>query len=317
MPLSKLNSKPKPRLNHNEVHSFGFEAIGTQWQIIIEQPVNQTLLTDLITAIKARIERFDQHYSRFRSDSLVSSMAQKAGNYKLPEDAKPLFDLYRQLYDISEGRMTPLIGQLLVDAGYDAKYSLQPKALQATPKWSEALDYKFPELMVKQPVLLDLGAAGKGYLVDIVGRLIEAAGITQFCINAGGDILSHNVSAKLSKIGLEHPLELDQAIGLAKVSSGSLCGSAGNRRTWGGFHHIINPHTKNSPDHILAAWVVADTTLLADGLATALFFTEAPKLKDYFDFEHALISRDLSLEYSTNFPAEFFIEERREGNLAV
>jgi thiamine biosynthesis lipoprotein len=305
MPLSKLRNKPKPKAD-SLPYSFTFEAIGTGWRITIEQPLNETAQAELLTAIASRIEEFDHHYSRFREDSLVTSMAKRAGKYRLPADAEPLFDLYHRLYDLSGGLMTPLIGRLMDDAGYGSAYSLQPKRLGPTPEWSEALDYMFPDLLVKQPALLDLGAAGKGYLVDIVAGLLEDAGIVRFSINAGGDILNRGVSEALARVGLEHPTRPDQVIGIARLHDQSLCGSAGNRRVWEDFNHIINPKTKASPDHLLATWVVAGTALLADGLATALFFADVPKLSQAFDFEYALVRKDLSLEHSPNFPAEFF-----------
>lgn len=306
MPLNKLKIKQKPRRLDLSNQIFKFEAIGTVWCITIERPISKTKSAGMLKDIKSRIDKFDLDYSRFRSDSLISSMAKEAGKYKLPGDAEVLFDLYEKLYKLSNGLMTPLIGQLLSDAGYDSDYSLKPGKLGLTPKWDKAIDYQFPYLLVKEPVLIDVGAAGKGYLVDIIAELIQENGIKQFCINAGGDILNRNVSSDLSRVGLEHPLQLDEVIGIADVVNKSICGSAPNRRTWSNFSHIINPSTKESPKDLLATWVIADTTILADGLATALFFIEPSKLQLYYNFEYAIVKNDLSLLKSANFPAEFF-----------
>jgi thiamine biosynthesis lipoprotein len=53
---------------------------------------------------------------------------------------------------------------------------------------------------------------------------------------------------------------------------------------------------------------VADTGLLADGLATALFFADAAMLQKHYNFEYAIVNNDFSLERSPNFPATFFTE---------
>jgi thiamine biosynthesis lipoprotein len=299
--LHKSNRKPKAR---NQV--FAFEAIGTHWTIEINQPVEHDMAQDVLQKIHDRIEIFDQHYSRFRSDSLVSQMARVTGGYKLPADAQPLLDLYARVYTETNGTVTPLVGQLLSDAGYDADYSLQPKQLQNVPAWQEALDYQFPRLTLKQPVLLDFGAAGKGYLVDIIGELLQTYGVDSFYINAGGDILQHNAAHKTVDIGLENPDNLTQVIGVAKVCDQSLCGSAGNRRAWGDFHHIIDPHKRASPQHIKAVWVAAKTALLADMLTTALFFVPPDVLARSHEFEYAIVYADRSLTYSAHFPAHFF-----------
>jgi thiamine biosynthesis lipoprotein len=313
MPLSKSKTKPKASTLPEPHVRFRFPAIGTHWNVDIYEPLaNQA---EVLGTIKRRIATFDKHYSRFRDDSLVADMARTAGKYRLPPDAKPLFDLYCELYELSDGAVTPLIGQTLSDAGYDATYSLQPGTLRHPPAWDEALDYHFPTLVVKQPVLLDVGAAGKGYLVDIVGDVLQHYGVHTFCVDAGGDMLFRTVEAPALDVGLEHPGDARQVIGVAHLRNQSICGSAGNRRTWANFTHIIDPHTLMSPQHIRAVWVVADTTLLADMLTTALFFLPATNLQGRYTFEYALVRQDYSLERSAHFPASFFTEHTK-GDLA-
>jgi thiamine biosynthesis lipoprotein len=306
MPSSKSNVKPKPKA----AREFRFEAIGTAWEITFVSVIADSLAEKLLRSIKERIEEFDHNYSRFRADSLISTMAQEAGRYHLPDDAEPLFKLYKQMYDVSGGLMTPLIGQVLSDAGYDAQYSLRSGILQKTPTWSKVLDYQYPNLVVKQPVLLDLGAIGKGYLVDIVAELIEDVGVTDFCVNAGGDMLQRQTTEQPMRVGLEHPDHADEVVGIVNLKNQSLCGSAGNRRAWEDFNHIINPETQTSPTHLKAVWVLADTTILADALSTALFFTAPNKLDAAFTFEYAIVCDDYSLEHSANFPAEYFTNEQ-------
>ena len=111
---------------------FAFEAIGTSWKISIEEELSPQRQTALLDKILQRIERFDRSFSRFREDSDVTRWSRAAGTYPLPEDAGPLFALYRAMYDATGGAFTPLIGQTMVDAGYDATYSLKPKETIAT-----------------------------------------------------------------------------------------------------------------------------------------------------------------------------------------
>ncbi len=285
--MQSQKSKTKQKLE--------FQAIGTQWSI------DADLSDKLCDKILRRIEQFDSVYSRFRRDSLVTKISQKAGTYILPDDAHKLMDFYRQLYNCSDGRVTPLIGSVMEQAGYDRQYSFQPKQLHSPPAWNDVLDLDFPKLTTLQPVQLDFGAAGKGYLVDIIGDLLHAANITDFCINAGGDIL---VQGKTT-VGMENPDNFSEVIGLVTIENGALCASAGNRRQWANFHHTIDPVTLQSPKGIKAIWVRAKTTMLADGIATALYFVEPNKLLQHFDFEYAMIVGE-DLKFSKNFKAEFF-----------
>lgn len=284
-----------------------FEAIGTKWQIDFPDGLLLSTRAKLIDKITKRIAIFDQHYSRFRQDSLVMEMSKKAGVYTLPEDAEPLFSLYENLYRLTNGAVTPLIGNLLSDAGYDATYSLETKNLISPLPLEKVLHRQGLQLEVKHPVILDFGAAGKGYLIDIVADIIRAENVTSFCVDAGGDMVYHN-SAGTLRVGLEHPADPTQVIGVATILNQALCGSAGNRRTWGKFHHIINPHTQESPQTIAAIWVVAETALLADGLTTALFFTEPTILENEYRFEYLIVYSDFSIKKSPNFPGELYLQ---------
>ena len=148
---------------------FEFEAIGTHWKIDIENDLSKEEEVVLLKKIIKRIGEFDVFYSRFREDSLVTKMSKKAGNYVLPPDADKMLSLYRKMFDITDGLVTPLIGQVLVDTGYDARYSLKEKTPTRPKSWDGVIEWKSPTISLREPVLLDFGAGGKGYLVDIVG----------------------------------------------------------------------------------------------------------------------------------------------------
>jgi thiamine biosynthesis lipoprotein len=284
---------------------YTFGAIGTIWHIDLPGIENATA-EKIITEVRARIEDFEQTYSRFRPDSLIGQISKKAGSYSFPEDIAPMMDLYRKLYDITDGKVTPLIGKVLVDAGYNPEYTLKPKdTILPAKKWNNVMKYEHPRLITSEPIQLDFGALGKGYLIDIVGDILESSGIKAYTINAGGDIRQRSIKEKL-KVGLENPEDATQAIGTADIQNVSICGSSGNRRNWGKFHHIIDPDKVASPIHIKALWVTASTTLVADALATALFFTKPEVLQKEFDFEYAIQQSDGSVFHSRNFPGTFF-----------
>lgn len=285
-----------------------FEAIGTQWVIDIYNPL-LSLEEDLVlNKVKNLIEEFDKNYSRFRADSLITQIAKESGSYNLSPDAQKLFDLYKKLYDLSGGSFTPLIGSVLEQAGYDASYSLIPKTIKPIPKWEEALDYNFPVLKTTQPVVLDVGAGGKGYLIDLVGQLLDDQGLNNFCIDAGQDILYKNSSGASLDVGLENPGNIEQVIGVAKILNNSICGSSGNRRKWADFHHIIEPKTLVSPKNVIAVWVVAKEALVADALSTYLFLASPESLQSQFQFEWLILYKDYSINKSEDFPAELFVK---------
>src|SRR3989338_8221624 len=280
-----LLQKLKPKQSNMAV-SFVFDAIGTSWKIDIEDPLSAEDSLTLKKIIQDRIEIFDKDYSRFRADSLVTQMSQQAGEYRLPDDAERIMDIYKKMYDLTGGMMTPLIGSLMVEAGYDAKYSLRPKELHHPAKWEDVLEYNFPNIFLKQPALLDFGAAGKGYAIDIVADILRSKNIQSFCV--------------------ENPNDFTQVIAVADICDQSICGSSGSRRKWANFHHIMHPFALESVKNILATWAIAPTALVADALATALFFVPGAFLQTEYDFEYIVLYSDFSIEKSIGFRGEIF-----------
>jgi len=283
---------------------MAFEAIGTEWYVGIYEAVEAERFARLEVELNSCVETFDKNYSRFRDDSLVSAIARQSGIYELPPDAKPMMDLYRELYGLTGELVTPLIGQALSDAGYDAEYSLVPGELRQPPAWDDVLRYKWPQLHVLQPVLLDFGAAGKGYLVDLVTAVLELHGVSSYLVDASGDMSVRG--PETITIGLEHPNNPEQVIGVARLNNMSLCGSAGNRRAWSKYNHILSPVTLSSPSGIKAVWVSAASTMLADVLTTCLSFVPAAVLADRYQFEYVTMLEDNSYVSSLGFPAELF-----------
>lgn len=300
--LNKSETKQK----HRTLNKLSFEAIGTLWQIqYTSTGVNNY---ELKKSIIKRIDRFDKTYSRFRSDSLVSEASQKAGTYTFPSDSKKLFEFYQQLYSATSGLVSPLVGKTLVDAGYDAEYSLRFNRKTISPS-IDTVNFQSNTITAKVPVILDFGGAGKGYLVDIVCELMQSHGVSEGMIDAGGDIRVFSKSSKIVDVALQHPESRELAIGIAGLNNQSVCGSSIHMRNWGIRHHIINPKTGESPTHTNAVWVTAETCMVADGLATALFFVQPALLQQKFLFEYAIIKHDYSIEYSAGFPATFFDED--------
>ena len=262
------------------------------------------LPASLLGVLYARIEIFDKTYSRFRKDSLVTKIAQQKGTYVFPIDAMPLFAFYRKLYVLTNGKVTPLIGSMLEKAGYDADYSLQPKTIDPLPEWDDVLQIKGSTVTTTQPITLDFGAAGKGYLVDIMCQLLDEAGIEDYIIDASGD-LRHKGRME-NRVGLEDPRQSGKVIGVIDVQNQGLCASAVNRRKWGKYHHVFDPDTMTSTKDVLATWVIADSTMVADGIATALFLVNPNGVRKEFSYEFARMHADGGVDYSPAFQKALF-----------
>ena len=262
-------------------------------------------------AIDILIDEYEQALSRFRMHSLVDEMRRAAhgGSFDFPDWAGPLFDLYDALVHATDGAIDPCIGEDLIRLGYDARYSfhLSPDALAPATGWNlgaahgratwrEDVERHGTTLITRHPVVLDFGACGKGYLVDLIAqRFMESTdGITSgpgpdpYVIDAGGDLLIQSPDQPLT-IALEDPANTENAVGTARVDAGAFCASAPSRRHWEAaghrLHHLLNA-VDGLPEHDVAAtWVYVDAnqpypTALADGVATALFTTPPNQLHE-------------------------------------
>jgi len=288
--------------------SLNFEAIGTHWQIDILDYSPFFNEANFFEVIKNRVEEFEQIYSRFRENSWLRQITGKAGEYYLPVETKKIFDLYFEFYQLTGGIFTPLIAETLIDAGYDEKYSLKAKEVIKKPKKIvEVLDYNFPKLVIKEKTILDFGACGKGYIIDLVAQILQDENIFSFCIDAGGDIFYQNRGKEKMPIGLENPHDFSEVIGVAKILNQSICSSSGSRRKWGNFTHLINPKTLESPKEVIATWVIADTAILADALATSLHMVDKRVFLEKYKFEYVIMYADNTVDKSVNFPGEIFL----------
>ncbi|WP_323743047.1 MULTISPECIES: FAD:protein FMN transferase [unclassified Rathayibacter] len=281
-------------------HVWRFDAIGTAWEIDSVDPLG----IEQRDRVEARIEEYDRTWSRFRSDSAVSLLRSQPGEHVFPPEADALFALYDTLAELTGGSVTPFVGDALETLGYDADYSLVPRGPAApAPSWRAARLHGGVAVHTEAGVVLDVGAAGKGHLVDLVLEELGAAG--PIVVDASGDLRARGV--RELTVALEHPYDPTRAIGVATPGERALCASASNRRVWGeGLHHVLDGLTGRPVETVVATWAVAESALVADGLATALFVCSPDVLAERFEFDFVRVFSDGTLHSSPHFPGEVF-----------
>ena len=129
---------------------------------------------------------------------------------------------------------------------------------------------------------MSLDGIAKGYIADEGARMMRAAGIENFLINAGGDIVAQGgKEGKPWRVAVENPekyrghTEYPAVRALsnqAMATSGSYESIIGEK---GAFNHLINPVTGRCAT-LPGASVVASTAMEADALATALCVMSRP-----------------------------------------
>lgn len=256
-----------------------FNALGTAWWL--EDLAGASLLP-LKHEIIQEVESFEARYSRFRPDSLISTLNTTHLLKRPPKEMLAMLRFASEMYEVSEGAFNITVGGELVNRGYGKGSAGQIRSPLT------ALSISDEQIRISDDTSIDFGGFGKGWLIDALGALLERRGVSQYLINGGGDILVN--SEQPITIPLEHPMKPGFAIGEIRLNQGAVAGSSAQLRRWEHNgetqHHIIDPSRKSPSDKAAGTFVRAGTALLADTLATVV-----------------LIRPDLASKLERRFPA--------------
>lgn len=156
---------------------------------------------------------------------------------------------------------------------------------------------------------LDLGAIAKGYTTEIVGKYLESIGITDYLINAGGNVkVGNSYKKKNYSIGIQSPVENEDLITIVNGKNISVVTSGGYERNYeyNGtiYHHIIDPDTLYPSNNMKSVTVITKDSALGDILSTTLFLTSVEEgkeiIKDY-DCDAIWYTNDNQIIRSENF----------------
>jgi thiamine biosynthesis lipoprotein len=280
-----------------------FDAIGTTWRITTDAPLQPEVRRE----VDHVVEQYDRTFSRFRPDSAVTRLAETGGPVDLGPYAPPLLDLLIRLAACTAGAMTPLVGGPLEHLGYGPGYRLDADRDYRPAPPIGALHVDGTVATLDAPAVLDVGSAGKGQLIDLVAALLAEAGHTAFTVDAGGDL---RTAGPAVQVALEHPFDTAAAIGVVEVRDAAIAGSAPNRRTWTAsdgrrLHHVLDGRTGVPVDTVAATWALAESAMLADALATALFLVQ-PEALEGFAFTWLRMATDGRAHWSPGLPGEVF-----------
>ena len=287
-------------------HKHNWDALGTVLQITIWDPIPKEKFSEIIFSLEKKVSDFENTFSRFKSDSLLSRLESQIGIIEVPRELTEMLQIYLRLYEISNKKFTPLIAGMLEDAGYNQEKTFVPKkVIEDIKDFSRVLEIVDSTHIDKKSVFkLDLGALGKGYMVDVLSVFLASEGIKRFLMDGSGDIYYSDNSTPI-RIGLEHPDDTTKVIGIIQMGQGSMCSSATNKRQWNKYSHYIDPVTKESPTDIIAVWVIAKEAVVADALTSVLFFVAPESVKGY-DFEYCVLNKEYKIKHSKGFIAEWF-----------
>jgi FAD:protein FMN transferase len=244
-------------------------------------------------AVAPLLERVDHLASRFRSDSELTRINRRAGEWT-PISGGFLELLHAALRAAAEtgGAVDPTLGADLAALGYDRDFSELPTVgrscpltappptarRRAGPRWeSIELDEGRAAIRIPGSIRLDLGATAKAAAADQCAKAAHAATDQPVLVSLGGDIATAGPApaggwaVAISGDHRDDPAEAAQTI---TIAGGGLATSSLLVRRWRRqgqvLHHVLDP-THGGP--VTPRWsmvsVVAPTCLEANTASTA------------------------------------------------
>lgn len=115
----------------------------------------------------------------------------------------------------------------------------------------------------------DLDGVVKGWAADRAARELAAAGLQNFCLNAGGDVAVAGSpgQGRPWNVAIRSPESAASMLAVLAVTQGGVATSGAYERG----EHIVDGRTGAATCALRSATVVADDLLTADLLATAVF----------------------------------------------
>ena len=170
--------------------------------------------------------------------------------------------------------------------------------------------------LMEKGMSIDLGGIAKGYAIDRGSLVLKEMGITNFILNAGGDIYVSGTKDKetLWKVGIKHPRKTNDLIARFDLKDYAVATSGDYERfkiiNGVRYHHILNPATGYPGRLSESSTIIAPTAEEADATATYVFLIGWEKaLKDKnINYPLLIVASDGSVHYNQTFANKYNLE---------
>jgi len=292
---------------------FSIEALGSKWWFTIFDKLNAKEQATLKQKTIEVLNDFENLYSRFKPDSLVSLLNKDKSLEKYPDELFQMLTSSNQASSLTKGAFNIFVGSVLENAGYDENYSFELKNDTIPDLKSSGFSiFSRNVLEISKPSKIDLGGIGKGWMIDKLARIFqEDLNLNLFSINGGGDIYSTGDSLGGQTFQLENPLDITQSIGQISLKHQAIACSSGNKRKWKvkngnqEFSHLVG--SENSDKNILAVFTFAQTSVQADLASTCLFVSNPDtfiRICEFFECSFLLVFKDGTFFAHPEYPGK-------------
>lgn len=224
---------------------------------------------DLQNEIEAELQKVDMEFSMFNQQSTVARINQGDSAVERSAMFQEVYELAQKVSRETNGAFDITVAPLVNAWGFGFKSKQMPTAEQV-------------DSLLKIRSQMDFAAIAKGYGCDVVARLLQSKGISEYMVEIGGEVVvhGHNPRGKDWHIGVNKPVDDSLSVGgelqTVLALTDMAMATSGNYRNFyyqGGrkYAHTIDPRTGYPVQHeLLSATVLASDCATADAYATSL-----------------------------------------------
>ncbi|MBX3617088.1 FAD:protein FMN transferase [Nitrosomonas sp.] len=226
------------------------------------------------------VSRLEAKYSRYREDSLISSInriAADGGQLPVDDETAGLLDYASTCYQQSDGLFDITSGILRRAWNFKSGKIPESKAIQALLSkvgWDK-IAWLRPVLSFNTAGMeIDFGGVVKEYAVDRAASLCYETGIRHGIVNLGGDIkvIGPHVDGTPWRVAIRHPRIPGSILQTLLLHSGALASSGDYERciTLDGirYGHVLNPKTGWPVRYMAAVSVIGEFCVVAGSAST-------------------------------------------------
>ncbi|MGQ1946240.1 FAD:protein FMN transferase [Geofilum sp. OHC36d9] len=252
---------------------------GTSYHIVYNSKV------DLEPRIRVLMDSFSHSLSTFDTSSVISKINRNT-SFQTDSFFRTVFNRAQQI-SIETGGAFDMTVAPLVNAwgfGFSKQHEVDTLLIDSLLRNVGMAKVSMVNGIIQKKdvgVMLDASAIAKGYAVDVVASFLAGAGVENYMVEIGGEIVTAGVNPKglVWQLGIDKPIddpavserEMEMIIGL----SGKALATSGNYRNFyikdgKKYAHTINPKNGRPVQHnLLSASILANDCLTADAFATA------------------------------------------------
>lgn len=252
-------------------------SMGTMMEIQVSG-VSEETANKAITEAFREIEKLNSLYSTYKKNNYIWDLNNAVSDtiVVFPQTFE-ILTLCNTAFKLTNGNFDAGIGNFIEILGFENNKPNLPdkEAIENTLKkvgWKNVVLQEGNILIKPKLVKLSFNALLPGFAADAAGKILENFGISEYLINAGGEVYG---AGREWTIGIQHPRKKNELMGTLLVQNMGVATSGDYERYFKKdgkrYSHIIDPLTGYPIDRCEAVTIIAPTAVMADYLSTGVF----------------------------------------------